>query len=185
MSEIERLKACPFCAHDAALIPVAFPKSIRFTVECVNHACHVRTPQFSTEAEAIKAWNTRAPDPSLQSKLAEAERALEPAAKDVLEERKRQVSEEGWTPEHDDGHDIDYSLARAAAAYAYFNDEIPAAAALASSLWPWHRQWWKPSSDRRRNLVKAGALILAEIKRLDRLATIREEEPLPAKEGQD
>jgi len=35
--------------------------------------------------------------------------------------------------------------------------------------WPWNAGWWKPS-DRRRNLVKAGALILAEIERLDRLA---------------
>lgn len=33
--------------------------------------------------------------------------------------------------------------------------------------WPWHIDWWKPS-DPRRNLVKAGALILAEIERLDR-----------------
>lgn len=34
------------------------------------------------------------------------------------------------------------------------------------------RDWWKPK-DRRRNLVKAGALIVAEIERLDRLASGR------------
>ena len=34
--------------------------------------------------------------------------------------------------------------------------------------WPWVRRWWKPT-DRRRDLVKAGALILAEIERLDRI----------------
>lgn len=38
--------------------------------------------------------------------------------------------------------------------------------------WPWHRVWWKPST-RRRNLVKAGALILAEIERLDRAAILK------------
>jgi hypothetical protein len=39
-------------------------------------------------------------------------------------------------------------------------------------IWPWDRKWWKPT-DRRRDLVKAAALILAEIERLDR-ATIKE-----------
>lgn len=33
--------------------------------------------------------------------------------------------------------------------------------------WPWSRAWWKPAS-RRRCLIKAGALILAEIERIDR-----------------
>jgi hypothetical protein len=36
-------------------------------------------------------------------------------------------------------------------------------------IWPWDRKWWKPK-DRRRDLVRAGALILAEIERLDRAA---------------
>lgn len=35
--------------------------------------------------------------------------------------------------------------------------------------WTWDRSWWKPTN-RRRDLVKAGALILAEIERLDRAA---------------
>lgn len=34
--------------------------------------------------------------------------------------------------------------------------------------WPWSREWWKPKNPRR-DLVKAGALIVAEIERLDRL----------------
>lgn len=37
--------------------------------------------------------------------------------------------------------------------------------------WPWDFQWFKPSDDRR-NLVKAGALILAELERLDRAHSI-------------
>lgn len=94
------------------------------------------------------------------------------AARDVLAERERQVSVEGWTPAHDDEHD-DGQLAQAAACYARPGcgtgdcgdcgecGAVPVA-------WPWDESWWKPSADRRRNLVKAGALILAEIERLDR-----------------
>ena len=93
------------------------------------------------------------------------EDALTPAARDVLAERRRQVEAEGWTPEHDDEH-ADGALALAAACYA-------AAAGLgqadAPSVWPWAPEWWKPT-DTRRNLEKAGALILAEIERIDRAA---------------
>ncbi|GAG33310.1 unnamed protein product, partial [marine sediment metagenome] len=35
-------------------------------------------------------------------------------------------------------------------------------------IWPWDPSWWKPT-DERRNLEKAGALIVAELERLDRL----------------
>ncbi|HHW2459226.1 TPA: AAA family ATPase [Pseudomonas aeruginosa] len=43
------------------------------------------------------------------------------------------------------------------------------AALLVSLAWPWDEQWWKPTSARR-DLVKACALALAEIERLDRAA---------------
>jgi hypothetical protein len=36
--------------------------------------------------------------------------------------------------------------------------------------WPWDQEWWKPSDDPIRNLAKAGALIAAEIDRLQRKA---------------
>ncbi len=97
---------------------------------------------------------------------------LTKAAQDVLAERERHVSVEGWQHEHDDLHDGG-ALADAAACYAATE---PAFCALPFQgvgtqqyrwLWPWDAAWWKPTS-RRRNLVKAGALILAEIERLDR-----------------
>lgn len=81
---------------------------------------------------------------------------LTQAAVDVLAERRRQIEVEGWTPEHDDGHRHS-ELADAAACYAT-NDR---------TLWPWSAEWWKPTT-RRRDLVRAAALILAEIERLDR-----------------
>jgi len=81
------------------------------------------------------------------------------AATDVLAERQRQVEAEGWTIEHDDQH-RNGELATAAACYAEPKG-------LYNFAWPWDREWWKPK-DRRRDLVRAGALILAEIERLDR-----------------
>lgn len=86
------------------------------------------------------------------------------AARDVLMERVRQVTAEGWTPEHDDSH-TDGQLALAASAYAMPN----AVDGYTPRQWPWSFAWWKPSTPRR-NLVKAAALILAEIERLDRAA---------------
>ncbi|EOA4330897.1 hypothetical protein ACH2GM_003135 [Pseudomonas aeruginosa] len=90
---------------------------------------------------------------------------------DVQAERRRQVEAEGWTPEHDDGHSHG-QMARAAACYALAGSSAPndgTAALLVSLAWPWDEQWWKPSTARR-DLVKACALALAEIERLDRAA---------------
>ncbi|HGM7971574.1 TPA: hypothetical protein ACKP9O_001633 [Pseudomonas aeruginosa] len=89
---------------------------------------------------------------------------------DVQAERRRQVTAEGWTPEHDDLY-CAAELPRAAAAYILngANDEAPA-------IWPFSAKWWKPR-DARSNYVRASALILAEIERLDRAA--------PGKEGND
>lgn len=42
-----------------------------------------------------------------------------------------------------------------------------AAPDLLGFSWPWNGRWWKPTN-RRRDLIKAGALIVAEIERLDR-----------------
>ncbi|WP_263475394.1 hypothetical protein [Pseudomonas aeruginosa] len=90
---------------------------------------------------------------------------------DVQAERKRQVEVEGWTPEHDDAHSHG-QMARAAACYALAGSSAPndgTAALLVSLAWPWDEQWWKPSTARR-DMVKACALGLAEIERLDRAA---------------
>ncbi|CUJ54388.1 hypothetical protein [Achromobacter sp. 2789STDY5608628] len=89
------------------------------------------------------------------------------AARDVLAERQRQISVEGWTPDHDDQY-WKGQLASAAGCYAMFTLAYPAGEPV--SYWPWLPGWWKPSAEPRRNLVKAGALILAEIERLDRAA---------------
>ncbi|CAG9195708.1 hypothetical protein PSP6_160091 [Paraburkholderia tropica] len=92
---------------------------------------------------------------------------LTAAARDVLAERTRQVSEEGWTPAHDDQHSAG-EMARAASQYA-LNAAVPLRTGkrFMPAFWPWDPAWWKPTTPRR-DLIKAGALILAEIERLDR-----------------
>lgn len=87
------------------------------------------------------------------------------AALDVLAERRRQVEQEGWHPDQDDDYE-DGQLSMAAACYAMQGNSSNYGP---PTDWPWDREWWKPSDDRR-NLVKAGALILADIERLDRAA---------------
>ncbi len=99
--------------------------------------------------------------------VAQAQHSVPKAWLDVQAERRRQVEAEGWTPEHDDLY-CAAELPRAAAAYILngANDEAPA-------IWPFSAKWWKPTSARR-DLIKAGALILAEIERLDRAAPGKE-----------
>lgn len=117
----------------------------------------------------------------------------------IAAERRRQVEVEGWTPGHDDEHDLG-GLALAAASYALpagdrafrwyvlakdstdqpvFVERSdwarPAVACFdwesrTPRTWPWGEASWKPSPDDRvRELVKAGALIAAEIDRIRRV----------------
>jgi hypothetical protein len=85
---------------------------------------------------------------------------------EIEAERKRQIGAEGWTPEHDDEHKGG-QLAGAAACYAIHDIKHWAVGMAIQNLWPWSRQWLKPT-DNRRNLIKAAALIVAEIERSDR-----------------
>ncbi|MFY3654224.1 hypothetical protein ACOTEO_29365 [Achromobacter xylosoxidans] len=90
------------------------------------------------------------------------------AARDVLAERQRQISVEGRTPAHDDQYTAG-DMASAAACYAAQGRHHYPEPGRPGPSWPWAAEWWKPSTYRR-NLEKAGALILAEIERLDRAA---------------
>lgn len=92
------------------------------------------------------------------------------AIDDVIAERERQKAVEGWTPEHDDTHS-DGEMAKAAACYALNAGRAPEYRdnSFIRSYWPWDWKWWKPK-DRRRDLVRAAALIVAEIERMDRAA---------------
>jgi hypothetical protein len=89
----------------------------------------------------------------------------------IVEERKRQIEVEGWTPNHDEQHSLGELSAAAICYAAKANNQPPVAGILGAyrvpQLWPWATKWWKPSPrDPIRMLVKAGALIAAEIDRL-------------------
>lgn len=75
----------------------------------------------------------------------------------MLAERQRQIDVEGWTPEHDDGH-TGGEIANAAADWASTGHHPVS--------WSWAKD--KAGKTRRRQLVIAGALIIAEIERLER-----------------
>jgi hypothetical protein len=104
----------------------------------------------------------------------------------IAEERQRQITAEGWTAEHDDEHkgaemaDASAVYASAAGAIARGADPIELHDSSeggwsvyigidAQINWPWDEKWLKLSRDPIRNLVRAGALIAAEIDRLQRL----------------
>jgi hypothetical protein len=88
----------------------------------------------------------------------------------VIHERNRQVTEEGFHSEHDQQY-INNELTKAAVCYA----SVPVVRAdepdgedyikeVPEGLWPWMPEWWKPGTDME-CLIKAGALIIAEIDR--------------------
>lgn len=103
------------------------------------------------------------------------------AAHLLIEERRRQREVEGWTPEHDDQHPAGV-LTRASICYALNavfrmggRHTVLLRLALGAwplsrlrvRIWPWSSEWWKPRGWRR-DLERAGALIVAELEKLDR-----------------
>lgn len=89
------------------------------------------------------------------------------AMDDVLTERMRQINGEGFTAEHDDKHRPG-TLAQAAACYAANASEFWHKGYGGRPYWPFDEEWWKPK-DKRRDLVRAAALLIAEIERIDRV----------------
>lgn len=181
------LLACPFCGGTPRMATEYDPDGVKWHyITCPQCGARIRGQWHSPgndcpllRAEVRDQWNRRASvEPGEAQSLRDG--AAQPpsdAARDVLAERERQKSVEGWTPEHDDEHN-DEQLALAAACYALGSP----------TFWPWENRWWKPK-DRRRNLVRAGALILAEIERIDRAAQAKSAQPklcgnpLPGKRG--
>lgn len=95
------------------------------------------------------------------------------AWRDAIAERRRQIEVEGFTHENDDMNAPD-ECAHAAVCYA-LGTTLPAVALPAwarsnrpnRDLWPWALRWWKPKN-RRYDLIRAIALLVAEVERMDR-----------------
>ena len=86
----------------------------------------------------------------------------------IAEERQRQIEKEGWTAEHDAKH-TKSQLSILAMLYVCPPKYRPLLSPLSwfKIIW-WDFKWWKPTG-RIKDLQKAGALIAAEIDRLQAL----------------
>lgn len=132
---------------------------------------------------ARESWE-RIVEPLLAAPVLRELPLVSPGAGVIATERRRQIEVEGWTAEHDNNH-RDGELTRAAAVYAVDGDlfiretrmvlvnrgrpwadpDDYAPVTDLYPLWPWSSAWYKPK-DRLRDLIRAGALIAAEIDRL-------------------
>lgn len=94
----------------------------------------------------------------------------------IADERKRQIEVEGWNAEHDAQYTHN-ELINAAMCYLQpesirtynrlWESRNPDNINIPPSLWPWDEKWWKPTPENRiKELVKTGALIAAEIDRI-------------------
>lgn len=98
------------------------------------------------------------------------------AVLDVLNERARQIGQENYSAEHDDQYQNN-ELLRAGVGYAehvvargwVYSDANPEKyqSEEESEFWPWPSESWKPKNPRA-DLVRAAALLIAEIERIDR-----------------
>lgn len=154
-----------------------------WTTESSEKMDDLHTASQAARAAVVRLVVTQLLDMQAGRRTGFAEPSLTAAA-GLLEERMRQQRAEGWTIDHDDAHTAG-ELALAAACYAF----PPPRPAPLLRLWPWERSWWKPNAvnaadplhaaggparggdwieARVQDLQKAGALILAEIERLNR-----------------
>jgi len=166
------------CPHAYYVEPV--------TVGGVTHGLYIRGHNCTiTDAGRYPGWEWAGPIPLPGDAPSAAGRGGDGVAL-IAAERRRQVEAEGWTAKHDDEH-TGGEIAKAAACYAlpkkrtmrrvhYQPPRDPAYSVRVPVAWPWDAEWWKPTpEDRARELVKAGALIAAEIDRLQRATLLAAE----------
>jgi hypothetical protein len=106
--------------------------------------------------------------------LAHGRAALETVLGEIRFKRERQQSVHGWTIERDDHH-TEGELAQAAISYiqAACAEELGLDAEELGVFWPWTEPF-EPKGDRRELLLNAAALLVAELERLDRPSTTKE-----------
>ncbi|HFT7365043.1 TPA: hypothetical protein ACGRV9_006506 [Pseudomonas aeruginosa] len=162
------IKSCVKASEDAAQAQHSVPEGVTIERD-VAGTIHIKVGDFDfIQLQYQRPYTDNASTWKLAERIASLLAAapgteVPQAWLDVQAERRRQITAEGWTPDHDDLY-CAAELPRAAAAYILSgaNDEAPA-------IWPFSAKWWKPR-DARANYMRAGALILAEIERLDRAA---------------
>lgn len=105
--------------------------------------------------------------PEKADKPVEGEENKGMTAKELIQrERQRQIDQEGWSKEHDDKHTKCELKAAGDCYYEYamnndYEDKV------IPRWWPWQKKWWKPKNQVQ-DFMKAGALYIAEMERLER-----------------
>lgn len=172
------LLPCPFCGKDPVSSRTGSAEP--WVVYCPHHIEPAGPISYvgveaATQEMAEAAWNKR-------------EMGTQKVLVELFKERVKQILHDHYDFEHDAKHSPGY-LARAGAAYALLAEpqkELTIADCggavkrivrvfqedLAEQLWPWDDDSFKPK-DPRRNLVRAAALIIAEIERMDRAAELK------------
>lgn len=155
--------------YDTSFVPVQMPTEWDekhspfaggYLVSYADGYLSFSPPQaFETGYKRIEGDSVTAP-PSPAPEFVQSSQA----SIDVVAERRRQIDIEGWGFPNDDELIRD-ELAEAAIAYA-----LPMSHSVGGvpNCWPFSPDQFD-LSDRRSNLVKAGAFIIAEIERIDRL----------------
>lgn len=118
----------------------------------------------SEAADAIQALKRDAA-PTFMGAVVPAEPYPGPGVAQILRERRRQIAVEGHTRNNDHVYQ-DNELTRAAFCYLLSSLGNTSAQTSPPGRWPWPREAWKPKN-KRADLVRAGALIAAEIDRMD------------------
>lgn len=153
-------------------MPKLSPEALRLVRDAAEAERAVGSAKLATALEMLVEWHERQVATTTVTAKLSADVTAPRAAVDVLAERRRQVAEYGFDAAHDDkwrGGQLEKAAgcyAKHAAATERGRDAYKAAPPLD---WPWDRVWWGPTT-RRRDLVKAGALILAAIEKIDRAA---------------
>lgn len=160
--------------HEVAVCPCCQSEEVRFHVRCLScksDEVHDRwVARQAPDAQHELAGELEVEADEL-CQLAAQQRASQ-GALEIARERRRQIEEEGYTAERDDGY-TESELEVAAACYAVVGTGTKVYCCDGTDAWP-----WGPDADnraamsRRRRLVIAGALIAAAIDRIDR-ATVK------------
>lgn len=173
---MSELLPCPFCGKDPVSSRTGSAEP--WVVYCPHHIEPAGPISYvgveaATQELAEAAWNKR-------------EMGTQKVLVELFKERVKQILHDHYDFEHDAKHSPG-CLARAGAAYALLDVKAPAITyhsdgmkasfqmelkLLSSFLWPWDDDSFKPK-DPRRNLVRAAALIIAEIERMDRAAELK------------
>ncbi|MGS6433410.1 hypothetical protein ACUS56_31715, partial [Pseudomonas aeruginosa] len=141
------IKSCVKASEDSAQAQHCVPEGVTIERD-VAGTIHIKVGDFDfIQLQYQRPYTDNASTWKLAERIASLLAAapgteVPQAWLDVQAERSRQITAEGWTPDHDDLY-CAAELPRAAAAYILSgaNDEAPA-------IWPFSAKWWKPRDAR-------------------------------------